>query len=137
MLLCPAAAVADPINTAQTAGHPTISYLSPSSGSVGAQITIHGSSFGATNNMVIFQASDRGIRYIGGRPEHGGPPGIPSPDGASITFTVPPTVQSPCPGPAHCSPRDEAVVAGAYTVQVDRLDADRNAPSNIVSFTVQ
>jgi hypothetical protein len=123
-------------NTAQTAGRPTISYLSPISGSVGAQITIHGSSFGATNNMVIFQASDGGIRYVGGRPEHGGQSGIPSPDGTSITFTVPSTVQSACPGPAHCGPHDEAVVAGSYTVQVVRLDTDRNVPSNIVPFTV-
>jgi hypothetical protein len=124
------------VAAAQTAGHPTISSLSPVSGSVGVQITIQGSSFGATNNMVIFQASDGGIRYIGGRPEHGGQPGIPSPDGTSITFTVPSTVQSPCPGPAHCAPRDEAVVAGSYTVQVVRLDTDTNVPSNIAPFTV-
>jgi hypothetical protein len=124
-------------DAAPTAGNPTISDLSPASGSVGAQITIHGSGFGATNNMVIFQASDGGIRYIGGRPERGGQPGIPSPDGTSLTFTVPSTVQNPCPGPAHCAPRDEAVVAGAYTVQVVRLDADSNAPSNIMPITVQ
>jgi hypothetical protein len=123
-------------HTAQAAGHPTISDLSPVSGGVGAQITIHGSSFGATNNMVIFQAPDGGIRHIGGRPEHGGQPGIPSSDGKSITFTVPSTVQSPCPGPAHCAPHDEAVVAGSYSVQVVRLDTDTNAPSNIVPFMV-
>jgi hypothetical protein len=42
MLPWPAAAFADTLNTAQTAGNLTISYLSASSGSVGAQITIHG-----------------------------------------------------------------------------------------------
>ena len=133
MLLCPAAVFGD----LQAAGNPTISSLSPSSGRVGAQITIHGSSFGATNNMVIFRASDGGIKYIGGRPERGGQLSIPSPDGTSITFAVPSTVQSSCLGPAHCSPREEAVAAGSYAVQVVRLDADTNAPSNIVPFMVQ
>jgi len=61
---------------------PTISYLSPSSGRVGTQVTVFGSGFGFGSNNVYFGS------YV--------VPNIYSYNGTSLTFTVPQTGTTNC-----------------------------------------
>ena len=100
-----------------------ISALSPTSGGIGMQVTLTGSSFAAEANTVKF-----GTGYI---------KNLSSPDGRTIRFTVP-AVLDECPPPSAglgvpCPEAKRPVVPGSYAVVV----LGRAANSNELSFTVR
>src|SRR5262245_33173483 len=65
----------------------TITFLSPSSGPVGAQVTLHGSGFKATGNTVNFTASD--LEDPSQMPnEPSVIPNLSSADGTTVVFNV-------------------------------------------------
>lgn len=105
--------------TSTTQGTPTISQLVPDTGTVGSEVTIHGSGFDPTGNVVKF-----GAGYISNLAS----------DGTSTRFTVPdgldlcnPNTEGPCPGGAN-----PQVNPGSYLVGV----ISRGGTSNSMTFTV-
>ncbi len=91
-------------------GNPSITYLSPVSGAVGSTVTIYGSGFSTNGNTVHF---GQGIIT-----------NLSSPDGRSVSFTVP--VQLTGFGSAP-------VVMGSYPVSVTNA---QGVSSNSVSYSV-
>lgn len=89
---------------------PTITYLNPQSGGVGATVTIYGSGFTTSNNTVHF---GNGIIT-----------GLGSPDGQSLSFQVPSQLTGYGSAP---------IVLGNYNVSVTNSN---NVTSNAVPFTV-
>jgi hypothetical protein len=100
---------------------PYRSYLTPTSGLVGATVTIHASGFAATGNqvtlngMVSAQLSD-----------------LPSPDGKTITFVVPQDLGPNCKTNEACPMYVMLVGVGSYNVGV----ITNGVTQNIGSFTV-
>lgn len=91
-------------------GVPTISFLSPNSGSVGASVTIFGSGFSSTGNSIRF-----GSGIIAG---------LNSSDGRAISFTVPAQLTGF---------GTQVVTLGTYNVSVTNASG---AVSNALPFTV-
>lgn len=89
---------------------PTIQYLSPQSGGIGTTVTIYGSGFSMTGNTVRF---GNGIIT-----------NLNSPDGRSLSFTVPAQL---------VGFGSQPVVIGTYPVSVIN---SLGVASNVVSFTV-
>jgi hypothetical protein len=107
------------VSVLPSAGGPAIAEVSPSSGRVGASVTILGSDFDSTKNVIKF-----GAGYIRD---------IKSEDGRVLRFTVPagldlcaPDVTGPCP---NAYPR---VTPGEYKISV----ISNSATSNTTIFTV-
>jgi IPT/TIG domain len=98
---------------------PAIRTLEPAAGPVGTTVTIRGSGFSPTENGVYF-----GQGYV---------PHLDSPDGASIVFVVPSSLDPPCAfaGPP-CRPPSIAPPAGTYQLAV----VNGNGVSNPASFTL-
>ncbi|MFA6050318.1 MAG: IPT/TIG domain-containing protein [Candidatus Paceibacterota bacterium] len=95
----------------------SISSLSPSSGPVGTTVTIYGSGFFG-DNKIFFDGSSITAQN--------------SPNGTSLTFTVPSYVSPYCPQGAYCALYAKQILPGTYNVQVK----NNNGESNIVTFTV-
>ncbi len=95
---------------------PNIISLSPSSGGVGASVTIRGTGFNS-NNTINFGA--------------GTVPSVSSADGTTLTFTVPDSTLNYCPAGSLCGGRTQ-ITPGNYFVYVQ----NSNGTSNSVSFTV-
>ncbi len=104
-------------------GKPSIGYLSPSSGTVGTQVTVYGSGFSKEWNSVNFGGGVVG-RWS-------------SDNGTSIAFSIPSEVKAgiecytaaPCPlSPLSVRP----ITPGTYNVSV----TNANGTSNSVQFTV-
>jgi IPT/TIG domain-containing protein len=108
-----------------------ITALSPSSGSVGTQVTIHGSGFHAAGNTVSFAAS---IVEPGQMPnEPSVIPGLSSADGRTIVFNVPAVWRPACSYPPRACPIANIPTApGAYGVSVN----NPGGTSNSVTFLV-
>ncbi len=96
----------------------SISYLSPSVGSVGQQITIYGSGFASTNT----------VNFGGGVLQN-----VYSSNGSVIIFTVPSSIAPSCAVGAVCPQYVISVTPGTYNVSV----MNQNGTSNTVPFTVQ
>jgi hypothetical protein len=97
-------------------GIPAISYLSPNSAYVGAQVTIYGSNF-ASNDTIMFGSG--AISSV-------------TSNGSSITFTVPSYVGPYCAPGNACPQYVISITPGTYNVSV----MTGNGTSNAVSFTV-
>ena len=95
---------------------PSISYLSPSSGPVGTQVTIYGTGFGASNSVKI-------DGYIAAS-------NVPSANGTSLVFTVPSTASNWCNSGTPCA--TITIGPGNHNVSVS---TGQNS-SNSVNFTV-
>lgn len=96
-------------------GTPSISYLSPQSGSIGTTVTVYGYGFSSTNNTVRFGMAGQNQTLV---------TGLNSYDGRSVTFTVPSTLS----GYSY-----NTVVPGVYNVAVTNSSG---FTSSAVSFTV-
>ena len=107
-------------SSVQTSGAaPSVFEITPTSGTVGTLITIRGSGFAATNNVVRF-----GRGYLRN---------LDSPGGTTLSFTVPdglelcaPDAVGPCPGAYP------PVTPGDYAVAV----MSQGTTSNSLAFTV-
>lgn len=117
--------------TDTSASGSAITSLSPSSGSVGTQVTIHGVGFDATGNTVSFAA---GIVNPGQMPnEPSVIPDLSSADGRTIVFNVLAVWRPACsypPGP--CPIANIPTAPGTYSVSV----TNSSGTSNAVSFLV-
>ncbi len=98
-----------------------ISVLQPTSGSVGTLVTIYGSGFSASGNVVRF-----GSGAIMNLPSNN--------NGAIITFTVPSYLSAYCPGNYACPQYAQLVTPGTYNVSVQNANG---SVSNSATFTVQ
>jgi peptidoglycan hydrolase-like protein with peptidoglycan-binding domain len=109
--------------SSQTAGIPVITSITPSSGSVGTQVTIKGNNFSTANDSSIFfnNANNSGTSRLY----------VSSIDGTTLKFIVPNNLISTTGCPS-CGATYLPVTAGVYTISV--LSAD--LPSNAVQFTV-
>lgn len=107
---CGAYSIVYGYNTSCPTMTPTITYLSPASGGIGERITVYGSGLSATGNTVRF---GNGIIT-----------NLISPDGQSVSFTV----------PAHISGYGSQPVAiGTYQISVSNASG---ATSNTLPFSV-
>lgn len=75
---------------------PLIESISPSSGTVGTEVTIKGSDFHPKNNEILFDCKPDSVCFYGKLNGEIGPSrqnaiisDIPSPDGKTLTFTIP------------------------------------------------
>jgi hypothetical protein len=119
--MAPAPVVNNPTPVASsTTPTSTGTYLSPSTGSVGTIITIHGTGFATTGNTVLVNG------MVAASLES-----IPSSDGNTITFTMPQTVGPVCKS-EMCAQYLVDVTPGAYAISV----VSNNVPQSIGSFTV-
>jgi len=118
--------------TDTSASGSAITSLSPSSGSVGTRVTIHGSGFDATGNTVSFAASV--VQEPGQMlSEPSVIPELSSADGRAIVFDVLAVWRPACsypPGP--CPIANVPTAPGTYSVSV----ANSSGTSNSVSFLV-
>ena len=118
--------------TATSGSGSAITSLSPSSGSVGTQVTIHGSGFDATGNTVSFAAS--AVGEPGQMPnEPSVIPDLSSADGRTIVFDVLSVWRPACsypPGP--CPIANIPTAPGTYSVSV----TNSSGTSNSVGFLV-
>jgi len=96
----------------QNSGNVSLSYLSPTSGRVGTQVTLQGSGFSALDNTVHFGM--------------GGTLHVPSQNGTTIYYTIPYGI-SPCDLAGFgCSAPSTSVSAGAYPVYVTNSQGTTN-----------
>jgi hypothetical protein len=102
------------------AAPPTITALSPTSGPPGTQVTIGGAGFAPDENAVLF-----GAGYI---------PHVRSPDGSSLAFTVPDSLDPEClfAQPFPCRLPSYQTEPGTYDVAV----SNANGTSNHLTFEV-
>lgn len=112
---------------------PKITSLAPTSGPVGAVVTIKGVNFDATTNVITFGPSS-GRHHVDGTPDNQ-IEAHPSADGKTLTFLV------PASGPSGqlCDQSNKCVTVaavhtkpGAYEVSI----VNKNGLSNITTFTV-
>ena len=119
--MCGCASAVSAPTSAQSAA--TLASLTPASGSVGSSVTLTGSGFAASGNTVKF-----GAGFI---------KNLSSPDGRTLRFTVPSTLDE-CP-PASlglgvpCPDTQRAVVPGVYAITL----VGSGAPSAELMFTVR
>lgn len=108
----------------QTSTTPTISSLSPTSGPVGTQVTITGSGFTSTNNL---------IKMDNGNDDYAG--SFNSSNGTNITFTVPNNIGDSClftNSNVACAVEPTNVIPGTYSISVK----NSKGVSNSKTFTV-
>jgi hypothetical protein len=92
--------------------------LSPSSGTVGAGITINGSGFTSAGNTISF-----GIEPFAG---------YSSADGKTLQFTIPTSLKPYCTPGTACPQFIQEVIPGSYNIAV----TNANGKSNATAFTV-
>ncbi len=97
------------------------SYLTPLSGPVGTVVTIHASGFAPTGNQITLDG------MVGASLEN-----VASPDGKTLTFTVPSSLGPNCKPDQACPMYLRVVTAGLYTVSV----ISNGTTYNIGMFTV-
>lgn len=97
------------------------SYLTPSSGPVGTVVTIHGSGFAPTGNQVTLDGMVAGLLD-----------GLSSPDGKTLTFTVPSGLGPNCKPDQACPMYMRVITPGSYAVGV----ISNGITYNIGTFTV-
>lgn len=107
--------------------NPVIENLSPTSGSVGEEVTVKGTGFTKTANNVLFTSQDSMPGYISN---------LESKDGKTLRFTVPNGLDL-CPPSAEdlgipCSLAYPQVTGGIYQVEV----YNSQGGSNSTTFTV-
>jgi hypothetical protein len=108
------------------AGAQSISSLTPTNGPIGTQVTIDGSGFAATGNIVHFQSGTTDMIYEARIT-------APSQDGMHLTFTVPSNVEPLCRYQTpSCPALSLPVYDGMYIVFVEVAGTNGNA----VSFNV-
>jgi hypothetical protein len=102
-----------------TSGNVTLSYIAPTSGTIGTQIQLTGSNLSQLDNTVHFGT--------------GGTMHVPSQNGSQIYYTIPSYI-SPCDliGSGCASPAT-LVTPGAYQIYV----TNSNGTSNTLTFNVQ
>lgn len=108
------------VGSGGTTSAPAISYILPTSGRIGTQVTVTGSGFSLYGNTVHF-----GI---------GGVQNVPSYNGTTLSFIVPNTL-SPCDvltAGQYCAQYQQFVTPGAYNVSV----TNGSGTSNVFTFTV-
>ena len=99
-------------------GTPSISYLAPSSGYVGTQVTIYGSNLSSANTVLFGNGAIQNVY---------------SQNGASLTFSIPSYVTPYCASGYACPQYAQQITPGTYNVSV----TGNNGTSNVVSFNVQ
>jgi hypothetical protein len=99
-------------------GVPSISYLAPTSGYIGTQVTIYGSNF-QLNGINTINFGSGAIQNVYS-------------NGNSITFTVPSYTTPYCTPGLYCGVQPTQVTTGTYNVSV----MNSYGTSNIVSFSV-
>jgi hypothetical protein len=112
-----------PASVTMPSRSPVVANLSPTSGSVGTEVTVTGEGFTSSTNTIKF-----GAGYING---------LSSSDGMTLRFTVP-EGQNLCPptspsSPVPCPGAYPRVTPGSYSTSV--LNA--NGTSNDLPFTVR
>jgi hypothetical protein len=111
---------------------PKITSLAPASGPIGSTVTIKGSGFDAKANAILFGPSG-GRHHIDGTPDNQ-IASVGSPDGKTLTFTVPTAGPSGqlCDQYKHCIAVSAIrVLFGPYDVSV----MNKNGTSNKAVFT--
>jgi hypothetical protein len=103
---------------AYSSGAPMISYLAPSAGYVGTQVTIYGSNLSGVNAILFGSGAIQNVY---------------SQNGASLTFAVPSYVTPYCASGVACPQYAQEITPGTYDVSVMGV----NGTSNTVPFTVQ
>ncbi len=101
---------------------PSLSYLTPSAGPVGTEVTASGFGFTPVNNRLEFDRNAIGY--------------LPSADGKTLTFTIPSqiTIGVPCAPDAACPPPpSRPVELGDHEISV----INSNGASNTLIFTVK
>lgn len=98
----------------------SISVVSPTAGSIGTTVTIYGSGFSSTGNVVRFG--------------NGAIMNLPSTNGSMITFIVPSYLAPYCPSGYACPQYAQMVTPGTYNISVQNANG---SVSNSVPFTVQ
>lgn len=122
-----------PAGTPAPTGLPHIAFFAPAAGTVGTTVMIQGTGFDKTTNYILFGTSNDRHR-ADGTPDNQIAV-LPSPDGKTITFTVPASGPSGilCDSNNHCVAISAiATVPGNYPVQV----RTKNGLSNIDLFVV-
>ena len=100
-----------------TSTTPSISYLLPSSGPVGTQVTIVGSGFDSSSHVLIDTGAIGSSSYL---------------DNTHITFTVPSSFGALCDPGAFCSNIAFSTAPGSHKIAVKTA----SGTSNAVNFTV-
>ena len=98
---------------------PIVTHAAPNSGAVGTTVTVSGSNFDATGNIVVF-----GSLVVAAN--------VNSSDGLSLTFTIPSYVSQYCAPGSMCPSFATLLDPGTYQLNV----INSKGTSNSVSFTV-
>lgn len=112
---------------------PKITSITPMTGPTGASVTLHGTGFDKSSNLVLFGNSN-GRHHPDGSPDNSRG-SIGSADGKSLTFQVPNSGPSGilCDSSNHCvGIAAMLLVPGSYKVAVKNA----NGTSNVVSFAI-
>lgn len=112
-----------PTSTTPTSTTPTSTagdYLSPTSGPVGTSVTIHGSGFGADNDILMSNFTGAALKDVA------------STDGTTLTFTVPNTLLPNCAPNQACPDFVMLVRDGAFPISV----VTNGTTQDIGTFTV-
>lgn len=106
----------------QCSSSPYIGALRPASGTIGTSVTISGSGFTSTGNVVRFDGLSAAAN-------------ISSPNGTTLTFTVPSSLDIDCPPGIECAAyaHDKQTTAGTYQVSV----RNANGTTRPLTFTVK
>ena len=108
---------------------PSLEAIVPASGPIGTTVTLTGTAFAATGNLVLFAPTSL--------PDVVVPAQIPSADGHTITFTVPGVVRPPCqvvPAPEQPCPQYVLGISPGMSVQV--AVQTPQGTSNSLTFSV-
>lgn len=97
-------------------GTPSVSYLSPSSGYVGQQVTIYGSNFASSDTILFGNGAINNVTS----------------NGSTITFTVPSYVGPYCASGTACPQYAISITPGTYNVSV----MNSYGTSNTIAFNV-
>ncbi len=118
-----------PIGSGSTST-PTVTKVEPSGGGIGMQVTLTGTNFTPTDNKVVFVIA--GANWVAAK--------VPSQNGTSLTFTVPPFViaDDTCTPGGGCGGGGEVmgVQIGVYQVGVENGVDNSNGTSNTLPFSI-
>jgi IPT/TIG domain len=112
-----------PTSTTPTSTTPTSTagnYISPTSGPVGTMVTIHGSGFGADNDILMSNLTSASFKDVA------------SQNGTTITFTIPSTLLPNCAPNQACPDFAMLVENGAFTISV----VTNGSTQDVGTFTV-